>query len=128
MPSIKVPLLKVHAFPDGRIVPCSHYRESPIQPSDDAWWENVLTDARAGRGSMPTSVSEESPIAFYRLDHLRGATFRVECICGLSGNFNKGELIRNIGGDAHINWLATKMLDCGRKNKIGNYCRAHCVR
>lgn len=77
---------------------------------------------------MPVSISEYSPIAFYRLDRLPGATFRVACICGLSGAFDKAELIDGVGGDAHIHWLATKMMDCGRKNKIGNYCRAHCVR
>lgn len=128
MPSVKVPLLKVHAFPDGRIVPCAEYRESQIAPTGESWWSNVLHDPRAARGDVPTSISEDSAIAFYRLDRLPGETFSVGCACGLSGTFSKAKLIREIGGASHIHWLATKMLDCGRKNKIGNYCRAHCVR
>lgn len=118
--------LRVSALAGGRIVP--YRREGALPSIDEGWWQSVLQDRRAARGAMPSRIAEDSSIAFYRLDRLPGPTFRVECICGLSGDFDKDELIRSIGGDAHIHWLATKMLDCGKKNKIGNYCRARCRR
>jgi hypothetical protein len=42
----------------------------------------------------------------------------IACTCGRNGVFNKADLINQLGGDCKICWLAQKLIDCGRRNKL----------
>jgi hypothetical protein len=126
MPVVKFPLLKVRIEADGTVVP--HKREGALQPVDDSWWRNVLHDPRARNRVDVTRIGRGSALEFSRLDMQAGDTLRIECACGKSGAFNRTRLIEHLGGDANVDWLARKLIDCGRKNKVGNACRAYCLR
>jgi hypothetical protein len=118
--------LKVRAFPDGRLE--ANHREGALPPIDDGWWRDVLLDPRARIPTEETRFAEDSRFANYRLDKHPNAELMIDCPCGRNGVFNKAELIRQVGGDANVNWLARKLIDCGHRNKISNNCRAYCLR
>lgn len=128
MPSIKVPLLKVHAFADGRIVPLSRHRESPILPSDENWWESVMGDAQRQRDlTQEVRFDTASPYSFHRLDRQKGSVW-FNCPCGNHGCFAQEKLISIFGKEANVLYVARKMLDCARRGEIANACRAYPMR
>jgi hypothetical protein len=117
---------KVHALPDGTLLP--NYRQGAQQPVDNDWWQDVLLDPRAYAPVNETRFDEHSPYAHYRLDRQRGDTVAFTCGCGMGTVVDKASLIKQVGGDANVLWVARHMIDCGRRNKISNGCRAYCQR
>jgi hypothetical protein len=118
--------LKVFALPDGTLLP--NYRQGARQSVDDAWWQDVLLDPRAYTPVNETRFDEHSPYAHYRLDRQPYDTVAFSCGCGMGTVVDKTSLIRQMGGDANVLWVARHMIDCGRRNKISNGCRAYCQR
>ena len=118
--------LKVHALPDGTLLP--NYRAGARQPTDDDWWQDVLHDPRAYVPVNETRFDEHSPYAHYRLDQQPHDTVAFSCLCGLGAVIDKATLIQQVGGDANVLWVARHVMDCGKRNKVTNNCRAYCQR
>ncbi|MPZ39853.1 MAG: hypothetical protein GEU95_17695 [Rhizobiales bacterium] len=125
--NITIKRLRVFAAPGGRLL--FNYREGAQRPADDAWWDDVLLDPRAYKPVNETSFDEASPFAYLRLDRQRGETVAFTCACGRGRVIDKTELIEGLGASANVLWVARRViLDCERRNKIGNCCQAYCVR
>jgi hypothetical protein len=115
--------LKVYALPGGELD--AHYREGALPPVDDGWWRNVLLDPRAHVPTETTRFAADSQLAHYRLDRHRDAELMITCPCGRGGVFDRDDLIKQVGGDCNVVWLARKLIDCGHRNKVSNSCRAY---
>jgi hypothetical protein len=92
---------------------------------DDDWWQDVLHDPRAHTPVNETRFDEHSPYAHYRLDQQPHDTVAFSCLCGLGAVIDKATLIKQVGGDANVLWVARHVIDCGRRNKVTNGCRAY---
>jgi hypothetical protein len=118
--------LKVFALPDGTLLP--HYRAGARQPMDEEWWQDVLHDPRSYTPVNETRFDEDSQYAHLRVDWQPYNTVAFSCRCGLGTVIDKAALIKQVGGDANVLWVARHMIDCGRRNKISNGCHAYCQR
>lgn len=119
--------LKVFARPDGRLLP--NHREGARQPVDDDWWHDVLHDPRAYLPVTETSFNHDGRYAHCRLDRQRGDTITFTCRCGRGRVIDKAELIKAEGPSANVLWVARRVIvDCERRNKVGNMCQAYPMR
>jgi hypothetical protein len=119
--------LKVHARPDGTLLP--HHREGARQPIDESWWDDVLLDPRAYTPVNETSFAEDGPHAHLRVDRQCGDTVAFTCRCGRGRVIDKTELIEAEGPSANVLWVARRVIvDCERRNKVGNMCQAYPMR
>jgi len=119
--------LKVYALPDGTLLP--NHREGAQRPNDDDWWHDVLNDPRAYLPVTETSFNQDSRYAHYRLDRQHGDTVAFTCRCGRGRVIDKTELIEAEGPNANVLWVARRIIvDCERRNKVGNMCQAYPMR
>ena len=122
---ITLPLLRVHALPDGQLT--TDYREGPLRRVDEGWWDSVLSDPRASE-PMRARFDANSPFAYLRLNRQPGEKLWFNCDCGKDEVVNKADMIKQMGDDYNVNWLAREYMPCDARNKLSNWCRARCLR
>lgn len=99
-----------------------------LPPVDENYWRELLLDPRGRTPADETCFPPDSYFAYARLDRLPGKMATVRCDCGRREVFERRELIAKFGADANIVWLARKLIDCGNRDKVANYCRAYVLR
>lgn len=116
--------LKLYALPEGAL---TDRRPDVVRPTDDDWWGDVLHDPRGRSRADITSIAADSAFADRRLDR-QPETITVNCPCGERGTFTRTELVKALGPRTNVDWAARKVIDCGHRDKVANYCRAYVVR
>jgi hypothetical protein len=96
----------------------------------EAWWDDVLSWDRRLKLPEQSSIPNDSPDAWYRLDRYIEFHFEIACECGgrLRGPWTVEQLLANFGPDANTVYLARHLIDCKSRNKVSNGCRAYPVR
>jgi hypothetical protein len=121
---VMLPRLKVCALPGDRLT--TNHREGALAPVNDEWWDDVLLDPRA-RTPLDVSYDEDSRYAYLRLDRQGGEYLQFACACGRQRGVKIADLM-GLGGSSNVHWIARRVIDCGNRDKVNNYCRAYCVR
>jgi len=104
-----IPFTKVQAVEGDRLL--FNRKEGARPPTDDGWWDRVLTDDRA-RVPTEARLSARGPFARYRVDRHEGSTVFITCKCGWSGGFSRDELAKAWGPDMNILKLARSLAGC----------------
>ena len=98
-----IPLLRVRAEPDGRLVP-SPRAFGPLDSSEE-WWQAVLRDQRA-RAIDPRRLRD-------RAADCAGHTLAIACSeCGLRRAFTCDELIERFGPDYMVQYAKYDLIEC----------------
>lgn len=109
-------------------VEASRPARGALEPVDDNYWQDLLLDPPGRTPADDTCFEADSHYAHARLDRQPGRRVTVQCECGQREVFDKAELIRTFGADANVVWLARKLINCGNRDKVANYCRAYVLR
>jgi hypothetical protein len=103
---------------------------SPIQPTDDCWWADVLADPRARirQRSHDRRPARERP--YYTLADEPEATISVACTkCSWEAEFSRAELFARFGADYALPNLLEHLVapDCSRRGDQWDRCGAYYV-
>ena len=100
----------------------------PQEPTDEAWWADVLADPRARKRERRTDVTVKQ--AFYRLADEKREIILVACSkCEWRAAFSRDDLIATHGADHPMPNLLDRLAapDCSRLGSHWDRCGVHYV-
>jgi hypothetical protein len=116
-PSARIPLLRVRAEPDGRLLPSPH-AFGPLDSSEE-WWQAVLRDQRA-RPIDPQRLRD-------RAGDCAGHTLAISCAeCGVRRAFTGDQLVERFGHDYLVQYARYDLIDCPQR-RGHRRCRARYI-
>ena len=100
----------------------------PQEPTDEAWWADVLADPRARKRERRTDVTVKQ--AFYRLADEKREIILVACSkCEWRAAFSRDDLIATHGADHPMPNLLDRLAapDCSRLGSHWDRCGVHYI-